>query len=121
MKKADYLIGLVIAIIALGAFGVSRLFISAKDNLSVTIESAGTVIYKGELAQDKEFMVETGSKHNLVVVKDGKVSVTEADCKDLLCKKRGEIKMAGESIICLPHRLIITINSLRPDVDAVSQ
>ncbi|NBJ91504.1 NusG domain II-containing protein [Parablautia muri] len=49
--------------------------------------------------------------YNLMVIQDGKVSVAEADCPDGLCTRQREISRNGESIICLPHKLVIRIES----------
>jgi len=37
------------------------------------------------------------------------VDVIEADCPDKICVKHTNIKNAGETIICLPHKLVIEI------------
>lgn len=49
--------------------------------------------------------------YNIVEVKDGYVSVTEADCADLICVRTGKIQNQGDVIACLPHKLIIYIRS----------
>ena len=43
------------------------------------------------------------------VIKDGKAWVKEADCPDKICAKHRPISRSGESIICLPHKLVITV------------
>ncbi len=47
--------------------------------------------------------------YNLVSVRDGAVSVEAADCRDQICVRHKPISKAGESVICLPHRLIVEI------------
>lgn len=54
-----------------------------------------------------------------VVVSEGKVYVQDADCPDKLCEKTGEIKKAGESIICLPNRVVIKISG-KAEVEAIT-
>ena len=49
---------------------------------------------------------------NVVTVKDGSVSVTDADCRDKICVKSAPLKKdnaATSVIVCLPHKLIITL------------
>ncbi|WP_195937788.1 NusG domain II-containing protein [Romboutsia sp. 1001713B170131_170501_G6] len=57
------------------------------------------------------------SKHgtNDVLVKDNKIKIIKANCKDKLCIKQGEISNVGESIICLPNELIIEIKGAEKD------
>ena len=61
------------------------------------------------LSEDTEALIETKHGTNLLVIKDGKAKVTEADCPDLVCVRHREISLVGESIVCLPHRLVIEI------------
>ena len=48
---------------------------------------------------------------NTVCIADGKVSVTEASCKNQVCVHHGEISRSGESIVCLPNRLVVRIDA----------
>ena len=54
-----------------------------------------------------------------VVVSDGKVRVEEATCPDKLCEKRGAISRAGESIVCLPARVVVKIAG-KGEVEAIT-
>ena len=58
---------------------------------------------------------------NKVVINDGKVSMTEADCPDELCVKTGKISRVGETIVCLPHRVVVEIKGSQDDdsIDSV--
>jgi len=46
---------------------------------------------------------------NLIYVIDGTVSCIYSDCPDLICVNTHSISCKGESIICLPHRILITV------------
>ena len=41
--------------------------------------------------------------------KDGSVTVQDADCPDKICEKHRAINRTGETIICLPHKLVVEI------------
>ena len=47
--------------------------------------------------------------YNILQISGGRVSVTEANCGDHTCIRTGEIFREGETIVCLPHKLIVTI------------
>ena len=49
--------------------------------------------------------------YNLISVIDGTVIMETADCKDQICVHHKPISSKGESIICLPHRLVVEIES----------
>jgi hypothetical protein len=47
---------------------------------------------------------------NTLVIEGGRARIEAADCPDKLCVKQRAISKAGESIICLPHKLVIRIS-----------
>lgn len=49
--------------------------------------------------------------YNLIEVKSGRIRIKEANCGDQICVRRGWIKQSGETIVCLPHKLLIEIKS----------
>lgn len=46
---------------------------------------------------------------NLLVIEEESVWIEEANCPDGLCVRQGHISHSGDSIICLPHKLVVTI------------
>ena len=48
-------------------------------------------------------------EHNLIRVENEKIAIIEADCPDKICVQTGAISRPGETIACLPHKLIIEI------------
>ncbi|WP_234958763.1 NusG domain II-containing protein [Sporanaerobacter sp. PP17-6a] len=57
----------------------------------------------------KTIPIKTKYGYNLIEIGDKKVRVIEADCPDKLDVKQGYISKPGETIVCLPNRLIIEI------------
>ena len=49
--------------------------------------------------------------YNTLVIKDGKAYLSDADCPDGLCVGMGEIAYNGQSVVCLPHKVVIEIES----------
>ena len=43
----------------------------------------------------------------------------ESDCKDMICIKMGEISLTGDSIICLPNRLMLKIVEDKPSDESL--
>ena len=80
------------------------------------IRSEGRIIATLPLDTPDDMLISTESGYNRIIVSDGAVAVTEADCPDNVCVKTGAISDGGVPIICLPHRLEIRIIS---DPDAL--
>ena len=57
---------------------------------------------------------------NVIRVEDGAVSVSEANCSNQTCVHTGSVSRPGEVIACLPHKLIISIESRDGEVDALA-
>lgn len=74
------------------------------------------VVYVGEeeygrfsLGEDRECLIETENGTNRLVLRDGKADVTEASCPDKICVHQSPISQTGETIVCMPNRVIVTI------------
>ncbi|WP_033829133.1 NusG domain II-containing protein [Bacillus andreraoultii] len=48
---------------------------------------------------------------NTIEVKDNKIRIKSANCSDQVCVLTGFIKKPGETIVCLPHKVLIEIVS----------
>lgn len=57
---------------------------------------------------------------NTVAVEDGRVCVSYADCPDRVCVRTGWVRYDGEMIVCLPHRLIVTVIGGAAGPDAIA-
>lgn len=55
------------------------------------------------------------SGFNVMYIHNGTVTVTDSDCPDSICMHHKQINRVGESIICLPHKLVIEISSSKTD------
>lgn len=66
------------------------------------------------LSEDAIVEIRTGKNQeelNLLIIKDGKAYVETATCPDGICAGHKPISREGESIVCLPHKVVITIYS----------
>lgn len=71
----------------------------------VVIKQNDTVVYSGLLSKDGEVSL----KRNTVKIENGVVFMKSADCKNQICVKTGKISKSGETIICLPNKVIVEI------------
>lgn len=111
MKKNDWL--LIAALLLAGC--VPPLFLLQGDGEKVYAEISidGETKRTIPLTTDETFVVESPRGFNVVCVKDGAVTITDADCPDKICVKTAAAKNAGEAIACLPHGLLVELKSGR--------
>ena len=102
MKKGDILL-IAIAVVLLILWLIPK---PAGGTVTVTVN--GEIYKELPLFQNCEFKVETEFGKNTVVIKNGEVFITHADCSGELCEK-DRISKSGQSIVCLPNRLSVTI------------
>lgn len=61
------------------------------------------------LSQEESVEIETKWGTNQFVIKENTVKMIQADCPDQLCVHQHAISQSRESIICLPHKVVVTI------------
>ena len=64
---------------------------------------------------DREIVLE----HMTIIVEKGAIRVSDADCPDKICKARGTISKAGQSIVCVPNRIVIKVVG-KGEVEAIT-
>ena len=102
---------LIAALLLVGLAVIAFLTFNRQDGRQVVIRVDGQTIARLSLAQDAQYPVEIeGTVTNVLVVHDGAVRMEEADCPDHLCIHRGAIRYVGDSIICLPNRVVAEIS-----------
>ena len=100
---------LISAFLLIGLAGL-LLFAAWRDEgefVRVTVD--GTVFGEYPLDRDDVIDIETGEGTNTLTIVDGQADMTEADCPDKICVDHNAISRAGESIVCLPHRIVVEI------------
>ena len=76
----------------------------------VVVEVDGRKTARYLLAEDCAVVIEGyGGGRNTLVIEDGSAHVTDASCPDKLCEKQGQISANGETIVCLPNRVVVTV------------
>lgn len=116
IKKADILLAVFLLIAGFGSmFLLQR---EAPEDALVSVTVDGKLLVELPLDKNVEYEVKTEYGRNLIVIDNGSVEVSEADCHGKDCVKFGKINSQGQLIMCLPHRLLITIKG-GGDVDSV--
>lgn len=116
MKKRDfktekpfYVRDFVAVAMVLAVLIASIVMLTAKKGSTVEVYVDGKLTYSYSLDKNRTFEVDCDNGKNVVEIKDGKVSVIDADCNNRACVKSKAISKKGEQIVCLPHKLIVVI------------
>lgn len=89
----------------------------------ISVWQEGELLMEQPLSEEGEWKIAAADGgYNVIQVRDGKAAVTEADCPDAVCVNSGWISYRGESVICLPHKLVVRIEGEAGEegVDAVA-
>ncbi len=118
LHKNDFILGAALLLAALCLFFIFR---NTRHNGGIVqVKQDGKIVGEYPLSEDAEYEFKVYYGSNTLMIKDGYAYMAESDCKDHVCEKTGKISKTGESIICLPHELFITIiDGKDNDYDAV--
>ena len=107
LKKGDIYLLLGILLLS-GVVWAAVHFLGGKGK-EVVITDADHTRITLPLDEDTEQRFYSGDGWNVVRIRDGQVSVTSADCPEQICVHHRPIDTAGETIICLPHKLTVEV------------
>jgi hypothetical protein len=83
------------------------------------VEINGTVAGEYPLDIPGVFSLNGGS--NVLVIENGEAYLNYSNCPDHTCEKTGKLRYVGETIVCLPNKLSVTVKgSTDGGVDLVS-
>ena len=113
MKRELYLI-LTILLAVCGFTFANRILFSepgSKVEVSViTVDSSKTILKTFDLSQNVTYTISSEPQStNILNIQDGNVWISEANCPNQDCVKQGKISMNGEMLVCLPHRVTVSI------------
>lgn len=118
-KKMDFVIIAVLMILSflpeiiLGA-SVGKGYSNTYAEITVDGKMYKTVALS-EHSGEEVFKIKTDDGINVIKIKDNKIGIIEADCPDQVCMNPEYIEKAGESLVCLPNKVMIQIKGLNND------
>ena len=112
---------IVIAAILLASLALLLVMtLNKEEGNVVVVEIDGATVATYSLDKNGEYSLNGGT--NVLVIEDGKAYLNYSNCPDHTCEKTGKIRYVGQSIICLPNKIAITIkgDAAEGGVDFVS-
>ncbi len=120
--RNDIILAAVLLLSALAVFMVFRL--TMRPGAYVLAAYDGEEIGRYSLFEDitVKLSPEDDDSYNVLVIKDGEAYIEEASCPDGICSEHRAVKYSGQSIVCLPNKIVVTVigEGNAPDVDIVS-
>ena len=107
ISKGD--IYLIVVILFLVISALLWRYFTADEGAKAVVTIDGTVKEELKLVKDAEVKIVTAEGYNIIKVQDGKAYVAEADCRDHICVSHQPICVEGETIVCLPHKLVVEV------------
>jgi len=121
MKRGDYTIIIGLLIIVLGAYGFVFYKGLSTDDKILTMTQNQEIVHKFKIddTYNKIIKIEDGDRYNIIHIENGSVWIEEANCLNQVCVKHSGIEKIGETIVCLPHKLIIEIKGDKKSLDII--
>ncbi|MBR4668478.1 MAG: NusG domain II-containing protein [Butyrivibrio sp.] len=98
------------------------LFVSKKSGMQVVVSVDSVKTASFSLSEDIEYEIKGyDGGTNLLIIKDGEAYLIDSSCPDHLCEHMGKISKVGQSIICLPNRVVVeVIGDEKEEFDTIS-
>lgn len=114
---------LITAVILAAVVGLIYLnfFRDIGDIVTVTVDGEVYAVYSlSDNISEDIYTGENNDDYNRLIIAEGKAFIETASCPDGICVSHKSIYRNGESIVCLPNRVVIAVTSAKttdgPDV-----
>ena len=90
-----------------------------REGAVALVEVDGAVVGHSPLSVDGVFVLNGGT--NVLIIEEGTARLVESHCPDRTCELTGRVRYVGQTIVCLPNRLSVTVTGdTQNGVDFVS-
>ena len=102
---------MICAIFVIIAIALAVYLITRSEGNTVTVQIGNDIHSSYPLDCDTVVTLysEDSEQFNVMVISNGKVSISDASCPDLICAHHRPIENGGDTIVCLPNKVIVTI------------
>ena len=122
-KRNDWILITVVLVLAAILWAGMKLSRSKDvENGVVVVTVDGEMYGQYPLNQSMEKKIElSDGSYNILVIENGEADIIEASCPDKVCVEHRKVSKKNESIVCLPNKVIVTIdNGAESDVDSAT-
>ena len=122
MKKLDLYLASAMCFIALVWFLIEYFTLDEGQIVDVYINNECICSYDLNVDNSYELM-NNGQVIANLVIKNGHADISYASCPDKYCVSQSKISKAGETIVCLPNKLVVEISNkdeIKDEYDAIA-
>ncbi len=117
ITKGDIILIVCLLLISAVLFAFS--FFGGGENLTAEIYSDGEKVHSIVLSEVSDSYTLTENSCELLIEKDG-VTFLASDCDDRLCVKKGKLTRQGDTMACVPRRVVVILKGTdNKKIDAV--
>lgn len=123
MKRKDWILFVSVIVLSLLLFLFMKLTERSQGDY-VVIRQNGEIYGTYRLDEEQVIEIQEGEFYNRIRIHNGSAYMEEADCPDGYCMEQNEISRENETIVCLPHKLVVEIeqtdNTKEETIDAIT-
>ena len=108
-KRNDLILVAALVLIVLSALLV--LFLFRREGGTVRVTKDGKLWGEYSLREDRTVEIVGEDGYNRLIIEDGEAYMEYASCPDGICVSHRPVRFDGESIICLPNRVVVEIHA----------
>lgn len=112
IKNDMIFLAVLLSVVLMIGLGI-LLFRNEGNTVTVTVD--GKLWAEYPLHEDRTVEIKTAYGVNRLIIRDGTAEVESASCPDGICADHRPISWDGQSIICLPNKVVITVHSSNTD------
>ena len=112
-----------VSLFLLGIVLTVGIYCFSESGSRVTVTVDGQLYGTYSLSDPQEIPVELdGRIANIIIIENGAAHMKDADCPDRLCMHQGAISRHRQTIVCLPHKLVVeVIGGKKEEYDSISE
>lgn len=108
-KKKDFI--LIIAVLFIAGVMILFMQLGSRAGETVCIKINGEKYGEYPVNKNRVIDIENEMGKNKLIIENGRVYMESADCPDKYCVEHKPIEKMNETIVCLPHKLVVEIIS----------
>lgn len=110
-RKKDLIFIFSILIFAVFLLLIQRVYGNAQDEADIVKITVDQKLYGTyDLNKNQTITIQNDLGINTIQIQNKDVWMEEADCPDGYCKEQGHISKNKQTIVCLPHKLVVEIS-----------
>lgn len=125
IKRWDIIITILLVFVSLLPLAIFTYVHAGKVNedsilvavISIDHEVVDRIILTDNVGVDTFDLTPSEHDLNTIEVKDERIRMKSATCSDQVCVNFGFISKLGETIVCLPHKVLIEIQTIDGNTD----